>query len=134
MEMQNETELAHSAVITTNGNNGQVAIGGTVIQFGPVNGGTVNLMPAGSPPGGDDPALHLPASEKEALVALRQVLSSLFDEEELRDLVFDLAIEYDNLPGAAKKDKARELVAFYHRRGRISDLKLAILRRRPGAL
>ena len=71
---------------------------------------------------------------REQLVALRQALSNLFDEGELRDLVFDLAIDYDSLPGAAKKDKARELVAFCRRHDQLDELKLAILQRRPDAL
>jgi hypothetical protein len=43
-----------------------------------------------------------------------------------------LGLDYDDLPGAGKKDKARELVGYYHRRGRIDKLVQACLRRRPG--
>ena len=40
---------------------------------------------------------------------LRQTLSSRFNESELRTLCFDLKVDYDDLPGKAKSDKAREL-------------------------
>jgi hypothetical protein len=53
---------------------------------------------------------------------LRQVLAERFDEGELRTLCFDLGIEYDDLPGKGRADKARELVAYLERRDRIPDL------------
>jgi len=134
-EQENRT-VNRNVQITTNGNNnGQWAIGDTVIQFGAVNGGEVNLQPAAPPPSHtDDSAPSLTAGQRKALVALRRVLTQLFDHEELRDLIFDLAIDYDSLPGAAKKDKARELISFCWRRGRLPELKQAVLERRPGAL
>lgn len=136
MDAQNNTlpDGKNLAIDNHGANNGQMAIGGTIIQFGSVNGGTVNLQPAGSPPAAGDSETHLPAAERAELVTLRRLLNSLFDQEELRDLVFDLAIEYDDLPGAAKKDKARELVAFCRRHGRLAELKGAIHQRRPGVL
>jgi hypothetical protein len=138
MDIQDNSALAGRNVsVTTNGNNnGQIAVGAAVIQIGTVNDSEINFRPAastaaGSPPA-EDPALLPPAAEQEELVALRQILSSLFDQEELRDLAFDLAVDYDSLPGAAKKDKARELVAFCRRHGRLDELKRAVLLRRPG--
>jgi hypothetical protein len=53
---------------------------------------------------------------------LRRVLAERFDEGELRTLCFDLGIEYDDLPGEGRADKARELVAYLERRDRIPDL------------
>jgi hypothetical protein len=121
--------------LRTNGhNNGQMALGGTVIQFGTVNGGAVNLRSAGDEPFGYDAAVSLPAAEQEEILALRQVLDDRFGEEDLRDLVFDLAIDYDDLPGKVRKHKARELVVYCHRRGRLAELRSAILQRRPGVL
>ena len=70
--------------------------------------------------------------EREYLTELRKILTNRFNESELRDLCFDLGLDYDDLPGAGKKDKARELVAYYHRRGRIGELIQACLRRWPG--
>jgi len=53
---------------------------------------------------------------------LRQVLSTHFDEEELRTLCFDLDVRYDDLPGEGAAGKARELVAFLERHGRVNDV------------
>jgi len=125
-----------NAAIAINGDNaGQMAVGDTVIQFGPVNGSQINVGPAASKPVGQPIANNgtlPPAVEREELILLRRTLSELFDQEELRDLVFDLAVDYDSLPGAAKKDKARELVALCRRHGRLDELKRAVLLRRPG--
>jgi len=60
---------------------------------------------------------HLPP-----LPTLRQLLTDCFNEGELRDLCFDLRVDYENLSGAGKGDKARELVAFFERRGLVSVL------------
>jgi hypothetical protein len=62
---------------------------------------------------------------------LRQVLAERFSDGELRTLCFDLGIEYDDLPGEGKADKARELVAYLERRDRIPDLKEIGRRVRP---
>jgi len=64
---------------------------------------------------------------------LRLALSSLFDEEELRTLCFDLGpgYEYDGLRGEGKKAKARELVALAQRKGHLAKLEGAIRRERP---
>ncbi len=40
---------------------------------------------------------------------LRQSLVESFDENELRDLCFDLRIDYESLPGDGKSARAREL-------------------------
>lgn len=53
---------------------------------------------------------------------LRKVLNDSFNEDELRDLCFDLQIDYDSLPGSGKAAKARELVTYSERHGRYADL------------
>lgn len=53
---------------------------------------------------------------------LRQLLSTCFDAGELRTLCFDLGVEYDDLPGAGKADKARELITYLERHSRIYEL------------
>lgn len=67
------------------------------------------------------------------LVALRQVLSSLFDTGELRTLCFDMRIDFDDLYGEGKGDKARELVAYCVRHGRIAELATRCRELRPFA-
>lgn len=66
-------------------------------------------------------------------VAVRNFLVSHFSDSELRDLYFDLAIDYDSLPGQGTKDKARELVRYVQRHGRISELVKQCRRLRPNA-
>lgn len=64
---------------------------------------------------------------------IRETLDTFFDDGELRTLCFDLGIDYDNLPGDSKTDKARELVGYCERRGRVVALYEAIYRYRPNA-
>lgn len=70
-------------------------------------------------------------SSKDYLVNLRRILTERFDESELRTLCFDLGIEYENLPGLGKADKARELVAYSERHDHISDLVRVGKKQRP---
>jgi hypothetical protein len=70
-------------------------------------------------------------SQQEQRVELRQILTLRFDEGELRTLCFDLGIEYENLPGTTKADKARELVLYFEHRGRIPELLELIRNSRP---
>jgi len=63
-----------------------------------------------------------PTSEREYLVQLREMLTTYFDAGELHTLCFDLEVDYDDLPGEGKVDKARELIAYLERRDRIPEL------------
>lgn len=62
---------------------------------------------------------------------IRQALGERFNESELRTLATDVGIEYEDLPGAAKSDKARELVAWFERRRQLGRLISAIEGARP---
>jgi formylglycine-generating enzyme required for sulfatase activity len=62
---------------------------------------------------------------------LRELITACFDEEELRTLCFDLEVDYDDLRGEGRAGKARELVAYFERRGRISELVAYCRRARP---
>lgn len=62
---------------------------------------------------------------------LRSVLIERFSEAELRNLCFELGVDYDVLPGPSKAEKARELVSYHDRRARISELVDQVLRLRP---
>lgn len=53
---------------------------------------------------------------------LLEQIRALFSDGELRDLFLDLGVDYENLPGEAKGDKARELILFMERLGRLDDL------------
>ena len=50
---------------------------------------------------------------------------------ELKDLCFYLSVVYDDLDGAARKDKARELVEYMARRRRLDDLRAVLSQQRP---
>ncbi len=55
-------------------------------------------------------------------VAIRQRLSNNFNLEELKTLCFDLGVDFDNLPGVTKDEKARELVVTLGRSGGLQHL------------
>lgn len=71
-------------------------------------------------------------SEREPLTQLRQLIADHFDEEELRSLCFDLGKSYDQLPGRGTEAKARELVDWCNRHGRLPDLYARLQELRPG--
>jgi hypothetical protein len=57
---------------------------------------------------------------------LHSFLLDHYSDEELRTLCFKLYIPYDDLPGGTREGKARELVAYAERHGRLEAL-LALL-------
>jgi hypothetical protein len=65
------------------------------------------------------------------LAKLRQMLATQFSEEELRTLCFDLGVDYDDLRGESKTDKARELILYLEHRVRLADLINVGKRLRP---
>jgi hypothetical protein len=71
------------------------------------------------------------AVDQAYLTQLRQVLTTRLDAGELRTLCFDLGVDYDDLPGAGKANRARELVGYLARRDRIADLIRVGKRLRP---
>ncbi len=62
---------------------------------------------------------------------LLRVLIDQFNENELRDLCFDLSVDYENLPPGGKKDKARELVLYFKRRNRLTYFFTVFQEHRP---
>jgi hypothetical protein len=79
-------------------------------------------MPEGQKPG---------SPQQISLAELRAILTERFSDSELQTLCFDLDVGYDELPGSNKADKARELVAYLERRGRIADIGAVGRRLRP---
>jgi hypothetical protein len=53
---------------------------------------------------------------------LRQLLVERFNDGELRTFCFDLGVDYDDLSGSGKADKARELVNHLERRDALFEL------------
>ena len=62
---------------------------------------------------------------------LYKLISEVFDEEELRTLCFDMAVDYDTLRAEGKAGKARELVLHLSRRARVSELVNNVRNQRP---
>ncbi len=54
--------------------------------------------------------------------ALHEILVNKFSLEELRTLYFKLNVDFDELPGLAKSDKARELIDYMIRVDRLDEL------------
>ena len=73
------------------------------------------------------------AQEQANLVKLFQKIDQHFNDSELRNLAFRLGVEYENLTGETRRDKARELVTHMQRHVRLSELinQTAALRPRP---
>jgi hypothetical protein len=71
------------------------------------------------------------AVDQAYLTQLRRAFTTRFDAGELRTLCFDLGMDYDDLPGAGKASRARELVGYLARRDRIADLIRVGKRLRP---
>ena len=61
---------------------------------------------------------------------LRELIEQYFNDDELKNLCFDLHIDYDNLPGETKSAKCRELISHCQRRGSTSDLTTELKRQR----
>lgn len=57
---------------------------------------------------------------------LRQTLTHAFNLEELRNLCFDLGLDFEDLPGREKSSKARALVEYWQKRQDLSPLIQAI--------
>jgi tetratricopeptide (TPR) repeat protein len=63
---------------------------------------------------------------------LHAVIAERFNQEELHTLCHELGIDYENLPGETKVAKAREMVGYSERYGRMPELLEACQKARPG--
>lgn len=66
--------------------------------------------------------------------AIRLVLSSAFDLRELKILVSDLGIDWDNIAGDIKDEKIIELLWYMKRRGKFEELIILVNQERDGLL
>lgn len=90
---------------------------------GPVDSWLQRRSQAAAPAGTSSPGPY-------NLGAWRDLLDAHFSEGDLRDLCFDLGIDYESLPGEGKRARARELVAYADRRARGAELLAACRRLR----
>jgi len=112
---------AGSQRISVNGNHNVVVTAGRDIR-----GVNIHALPD-TRPQKDAQAAAVGAKGQEANSLLesrrlRQILAGRLDDGELRTLCFDLGIDYDDLPGEGKANKARELIAYLERRGLVPEL------------
>jgi internalin A len=56
------------------------------------------------------------------LIHLRRIFTERFNESELQTLCFDLGVEYEGLRGERYVDRVRELLTYFGRRHRLSEL------------
>ncbi|MBK7920014.1 MAG: hypothetical protein IPJ94_27910 [Chloroflexi bacterium] len=70
--------------------------------------------------------------QRKHLSSLRKEIIERFNEGELRTICFDLGIDFDDLRGDAKSDKARELLEHLERSGRLNALIRLVRELRPG--
>lgn len=59
--------------------------------------------------------------------ALRDFIATRFNLEEMATLAADTEIDFDSIPGQGKEAKARELVQFCERRGKLALLAAAVI-------
>lgn len=65
---------------------------------------------------------------------LARILKASFNESELRDLCFELQVDYESVSGKNKSDKARELVGYMERHGQFGQLYEQVKKLRPHAI
>ena len=71
-------------------------------------------------------------NRKTYLIDIYHVLEDHFSVEELKTLCFKLkVVRYEDLPGAGRAAKIRELVELFDRLGRMGELETAVRRERP---
>ncbi len=70
-------------------------------------------------------------ADRSSRAQLRRVLDEYFNETELRNLCFDMGIDYEGLSSGGKADKARELIAHCDRHGRVDELERRCRELRP---
>jgi hypothetical protein len=72
--------------------------------------------------------------DQDYLAELLQNVKSDYNEQELRELCFELGIDYDDLPGPARKDKCRELIGLLKRQKRHPEFIQLCRNKRPNTL
>ncbi|MEM7116871.1 MAG: COR domain-containing protein [Chloroflexota bacterium] len=62
---------------------------------------------------------------------LRQIMTQSFNDNDLRDLCFEIRPNYDALDGNNTEAKIRELILYHERKGTISRLRATVRKLRP---
>jgi hypothetical protein len=91
---------------------------------GAVAAGAGGIAVGGSVHGG----ISMPGHGDSLPTRLHKALSALLSDGELRALLFDLGLDYDDLRGEGKSSKALEAVLWFSRRRHLRDLATALER------
>ncbi|MCA9960169.1 MAG: hypothetical protein KC443_14105 [Anaerolineales bacterium] len=75
--------------------------------------------------------LIIPEGKYISPTKLKQFIVTAFSDNELRDLCFEVRVDYESLPPGGKADKARELVSYMERNQRLSILVVVVRQYRP---
>lgn len=67
------------------------------------------------------------------ILYLFRQMESLFNQSEIKNLCFEMGVDYEELAGEGKGEKIRELITYCQRRGRVSDLIRHLESARPHA-
>jgi len=120
-----ETDWIGSTRLRTEAGGGAAAMGAAAMATAPAGdaspraGLTLNVV-------------SQPLGEAEVnLKQLRDALDDAYSDAELRDLCFELELDYEDLPGDGQAAKARELVLYCKRRGLLASLVACVMRDRP---
>lgn len=79
----------------------------------------------------DNAFMISPNHNSENQVKLHRILDQYFNDQELRQLCFEMSVQYDDLPYPGQSNKARELVALCVRTGRVDELIQRVKDARP---
>ncbi|HEX6385059.1 MAG TPA: hypothetical protein VF177_10345 [Anaerolineae bacterium] len=76
---------------------------------------------------------RLPPAPRHEMASVCRFLNQHFNLDELRELAFDLGIDYENVEGTSKRAKIRELVLYFNRQHMLDELIKTVKERRPWA-
>jgi outer membrane protein assembly factor BamB len=120
--------VCHDRTLVTKKISGQVAVRHADTPVTPLPRSSAALPASGmvaSPIPADLPAF---AGDPTQLHAL---LVNQFDEQELITICFNLKLSYEDLAGSGRANKARELIVYLDRRGRLNELLYLCQQERP---
>jgi hypothetical protein len=119
--MSNTTGSQENSLIINGNVSGQVGVGNGITQIS-------NQLPAET---ADSDNVRLSAAQRERLTQLHRQITERFNDSELDGLSFELGLSYENLRGSTPPEKARELLRYFTRQGRLDELVAALSQARP---
>ena len=116
---------------TIGDNASQVAVGKNIAQHSDKGVATGNAYPdTQRDPENAAPVRPVGKLAQASRIKLRENMYNAFTRSELRDVCFDMDVDYESLSGDTKGDDVRELIALCERSGQINELITMCSRRR----